>query len=151
MTSLRPRYESAISLSSSWTDTDCESDSDAEEPRFQPKMKTPGSLRVSRTAPILIPQSARRRPAADSQGASGSPDLSFHESERLAHAGRFLGLAGELDEDDPAFYGNLAFFRSQRGAQRMTRGAASSASASCSSSLEDAGADQDDEIFDMEL
>ncbi|RLN49128.1 hypothetical protein BBJ28_00027033, partial [Nothophytophthora sp. Chile5] len=84
-----------------------------------------------------------------------SPDLSYHADERLLRAGRYLHVHGEddVDEDDPAFYGNLAFFRSQYGQQThpAKKFVDPTSWSQSSSSLSSAQGDENDEIFAMEL
>lgn len=146
------QYSSPRSVASStWSDTDCETDSDGEDMQGCLLLKRAKNAPSSRTAPIMIPTSSRRRPASPvHQSADESLDLSFHASERLAMAGRFTHPHNdEMDEDDMALYGNLAFFRSQHNSKGLSRAHAPLKSRSVSStSTVDA---DDDEIFDMEL
>ncbi|KAI9997450.1 hypothetical protein PInf_001350 [Phytophthora infestans] len=115
-----------------------------------------------RTAPISIPSNGRReRHPHLCKSVVESPDLSYHADMRLLRAGRYLhedeDNQDELDEDDPAFYGNLAFFRSQYGASQ-TRVVKYSAHSSKSLTTvvvpaSPTGVDDrdDDDIFAMEL
>lgn len=146
------QYPSPMSVASStWSDTDCETDSDVEDTQGCLLLKRAKNAPSSRTAPIMIPAGSRRRQASPaSLTADESLDLSFHASERLAMAGRFMRAHDdEMDEDDPAFYGNLAFFGSQHNLKALSRARAPLKSRSVSAtSTVDA---DDDEIFDMEL
>lgn len=128
MTTLQTQHSPA----SSYAETDC-ADSDSDDGDCQcrldskRKFAAKDAQRVwTRTAPISIPTSGRRHPHPHlCASVVESPDLSYHADMRLLRAGRYLheheddldGSEQELDEDDPAFYGNLAFFRSQCGAQ----------------------------------
>ncbi|RAW34803.1 hypothetical protein PC110_g8883 [Phytophthora cactorum] len=136
------------SPASSYADTDV-SDSDSDNAccddcqcRLEVKRKfvTKDAERVwVRTAPISIPSNGRQQP---------HPHLRYlHEEDNQ----------DELDEDDPAFYGNLAFFRSQYGASqtRMVKRTAhpfkSSTAAAAPPSPTGVDDRDDEEIFAMEL
>ncbi|KAG7375491.1 hypothetical protein PHYPSEUDO_001028 [Phytophthora pseudosyringae] len=115
---------------------------------------------VTRTAPISIPSSGRRQLPHPHLCASvaDSPDLSYHADTRLLRSGRYLHEDDEdsQDEDDPAFYGNLAFFRSQYGASQtrmVKRRSHPLKSSSAGPPASPTGVDgrDDDDIFAMEL
>lgn len=144
------QHHAAMSVASSWTETDCESESEGEDMAGCLLLKRGKHAPSSRTAPIAIPAASRRpsSPVSD----CGSPDLSFHEAERLSRAG-FGGYSDDdVDEDDPAFYGNLAFFRSRRSGRTVAPRPCSRAvpiktrSVSTPSTV-----DADQDIFDLEL
>ncbi|GMF47979.1 unnamed protein product [Phytophthora fragariaefolia] len=135
--------------SSSCTDCQC---------RLEPVRKFKDAQRAwARTAPISIPTSSRRQPHPHlCESIVESPDLSYHADMRLLRAGRYLHehddateSEQELDEDDPAFYGNLAFFRSQCGAQpRVVRRSAHPVKTAAAPTAVDDG---DEDIFALEL
>ncbi|KAG3110081.1 hypothetical protein PI124_g7078 [Phytophthora idaei] len=159
------------SPASSYADTDV-SDSDSDNAccddcqcRLEAKRKfvTKDAERVwVRTAPISIPSNGRQQPHPHlCKSVVESPDLAYHADMRLLRAGRYLheeeDNQDELDEDDPAFYGNLAFFRSQYGASqtRMVKRTAhpfkSSTAAAAPPSPTGVDDRYDEEIFAMEL
>ncbi|KAF1782944.1 PWWP domain [Phytophthora cactorum] len=158
------------SPASSYADTDV-SDSDSDNAccddcqcRLEVKRKfvTKDAERVwVRTAPISIPSNGRQQPHPHlCKSVVESPDLSYHADMRLLRASRYLheeDNQDELDEDDPAFYGNLAFFRSQYGASqtRMVKRTAhpfkSSTAAAAPPSPTGVDDRDDEEIFAMEL
>ncbi|KAG6574315.1 serine/threonine-protein kinase drkB [Phytophthora cinnamomi] len=151
------------SPASSYAETDS-ADSDSDDSGctdcrcgLEPKRK----LAAQRTAPISIPTSGRRQPHPHlCASVVESPDLSYHADMRLLRAGRYLhehddgvdSEQDELDEDDPAFYGNLAFFRSQCGAQpRVVRRSALPLKAAAAPTSPTGVDDGDEDIFAMEL
>uniref|UniRef100_M4BYW7 Uncharacterized protein n=1 Tax=Hyaloperonospora arabidopsidis (strain Emoy2) TaxID=559515 RepID=M4BYW7_HYAAE len=110
----------------SYAETDCaHSDSDSDDCQHRPEAKRKSATKSpqhvwARTAPISIPSSSRPQlPSHLCESVSESPNLSYHADVRLLQASRYIDEANyaELDEDDPVFYGNLAFFRSQHGVQ----------------------------------
>ncbi|KAE8962802.1 hypothetical protein PR001_g29585 [Phytophthora rubi] len=114
----------------------------------------------ARTAPTSIPASGRRRPHPHQcVSIAEGLDLSYHADMRLLRAGRYLhkhdddlDCEQELDEDDPAFYGNLAFFRLQCGVQlRVVRRSAHPLKAPAAPASPSAVDDRDEDIFAMEL
>lgn len=152
---------SPVSESSSWADTDMDSDSDNENGHFayfEPGARSSRSAAkkmvpiVERTAPMMIPQCSRRRRSYYTN--------EFEESVRSQHAfgadcsSNDSGAFEESvdDEDDPALYQNLAYFRSQNGRNALK---SQKQSARCSSSSPpqppSVSASDSDDIFDMEL
>ncbi|KAE8974637.1 hypothetical protein PF011_g24787 [Phytophthora fragariae] len=114
----------------------------------------------ARTAPTSIPASGRRQPHPHQcVSIAEGLDLSYHADMRLLRAGRYLhkhdddlDCEQELDEDDPAFYGNLAFFRLQCGVQlRVVRRSAHPLKAPAAPASPSAVDDRDEDIFAMEL
>ncbi|CAI5717806.1 unnamed protein product [Hyaloperonospora brassicae] len=123
ITTLR-QYSDAVS--SSYAETDwAHSDSDSDDGRSRADARRKCSTSTkrpphvwARTAPISIPCSRRAQPHRRHQceSVSASPTRSYHADMRRLRASRYVidGDDLELDEDDPVFYGNLAFFRSQQ-------------------------------------
>ncbi|KAL4160332.1 hypothetical protein PRNP1_000902 [Phytophthora ramorum] len=148
------------SPASSYAETDsADSDSDSDNSlrddcqcRLEAKRKFVEAQRVwARTEPISIPSSGRPHPHLCASVAE-SPDLSYHADKRLLRAGRYLHHDEELDEDDPAFYDNLAFFRSQQGATQQARVLKRSVHPLQNASTSPRGVDDcDEDIFAMEL
>ncbi|POM66489.1 Hypothetical protein PHPALM_17644 [Phytophthora palmivora] len=142
-------------------DSDCDSDNSYDECqcRLDAKRKfvAKDTQRVwTRTAPISIPSTGQRHPHL-CQSVVESPDLSYHADMRLLRAGRYLHEDQDqdaLDEDDPAFYGNLAYFRSQHGASqtlRTKRNVYPFKTTSAPASPTSVDACDDEDIFAMEL
>ncbi|CAH0479737.1 unnamed protein product [Peronospora belbahrii] len=111
-----------------------------------------------RTAPISIPSWSRQHLHSDwCENVVESPGLSYHADMQLLRAGRYLHVdeddCDELDEDDPAFYGNLAFFRSQHGVSQscMTKSSTCTSKAIASPASPTGVDDRDEDIFAMEL
>ncbi|KAE8988076.1 hypothetical protein PR002_g21873 [Phytophthora rubi] len=132
------------SPASSYAETDC-ADSDSDD---------------SGCGDCHIPASGRRRPHPHQcVSIAEGLDLSYHADMRLLRAGRYLhkhdddlDCEQELDEDDPAFYGNLAFFRLQCGVQlRVVRRSAHPLKAPAAPASPSAVDDRDEDIFAMEL
>ncbi|KAE9287688.1 hypothetical protein PF008_g26338 [Phytophthora fragariae] len=103
----------------------------------------------ARTAPTSIPASGRRQPHPHQcVSIAEGLDLSYHADMRLLRAGRYL----HKHDDDPAFYGNLAFFRLQCGVQlRVVRRSAHPLKAPAAPASPSAVDDRDEDIFAMEL
>eukprot|EP00644_Phytophthora_capsici_P010069 jgi/Phyca11/571181/estExt2_Genewise1.C_PHYCAscaffold_410064 len=155
MTTLQQQQHSPASSYAETDVTDSDSDSDC-QCRLEPKRKsmTKDAHHVwTRTAPISIPSNSRPHPHL-CESVTESPDLSYHADMRLLRAGRYLHeVEDALDEDDPAFYGNLAFFRSQYGASHtriIKRSVHPIKPSSCTTSST-AVDEIDEDIFDMEL
>ncbi|KAE9075463.1 hypothetical protein PF007_g24995 [Phytophthora fragariae] len=132
------------SPASSYAETDC-ADSDSDD---------------SGCGDCHIPASGRRQPHPHQcVSIAEGLDLSYHADMRLLRAGRYLhkhdddlDCEQELDEDDPAFYGNLAFFRLQCGVQlRVVRRSAHPLKAPAAPASPSAVDDRDEDIFAMEL
>ncbi|OWZ19953.1 hypothetical protein PHMEG_0005711 [Phytophthora megakarya] len=152
MTTLQHQQQHSPASSYAETDSaDSDSDSDSSDNCQCHKRKF---VVKGRTAPISIPSSGRRHPhLCDS--VVDSPDLSYHSDMRL-RAGRYLHEGedeDELDEDDPAFYGNLAFFRSQCGTSqtRMIKRNAHPFKFAVAPAPPTTADIDDDDIFAMEL
>ncbi|KAE9176421.1 hypothetical protein PF005_g24965 [Phytophthora fragariae] len=138
--------------------TDADADAAAQPRR---KFAVKDAQRVwARTAPTSIPASGRRQPHPHQcVSIAEGLDLSYHADMRLLRAGRYLhkhdddlDCEQELDEDDPAFYGNLAFFRLQCGVQlRVVRRSAHPLKAPAAPASPSAVDDRDEDIFAMEL
>lgn len=156
MTALQHEQRVNGSPASSYADTDSDSDSDCDDCVCTPleaKRRQVAKQGVQRTAPICIPTNGRQGPHPHLCASPvESPDLSYHADMRLLRAGRYLHAhdEDELDEDDPAFYGNLAFFRSQYGERqpRLHKPSSKFAAAPASPTAVD---DRDEDIFAMEL
>jgi hypothetical protein len=151
-------------VASSYAETDC-ADSDSDDGDdcqcgrrdTKRKLVSQDAQRVwARTAPIRIPASNGRRQQQPPQSVAESADMSYHADMRLLRAGRYLHHhdGDDLDEDEPALYGNLAFFRSQCGASQ-TRMAPQSAAFKdfTAAPASPTGVDgrDDEDIFAMEL
>jgi len=149
---------SPVSESSSWADTDLDSDSDNESGHFayfesQGRRSAAKKMVpiVERTAPMMIPQCSRRRRSYYTN--------EFEESVRSQHAfGADCSNSDSSvfeesvdDEDDPALYQNLAYFRSQSGRDGMHSQKQSVRSRSSSPQAPSVSASDSDDIFDMEL
>ncbi|KAK1931001.1 hypothetical protein P3T76_013590 [Phytophthora citrophthora] len=137
------------------SDSDSDSDYQCQHRELKRKSMTKNTDRVwTRTAPISIPSNNQPHPHL-CESVTESPDLSYHADMRLLRAGRYLHEDEDdtLDEDDPAFYGNLAFFRSQYGASqtRMVKRNVHSIKSSCFAASPAAVDENDEDIFDMEL
>ncbi|KAE9042008.1 hypothetical protein PR003_g4189 [Phytophthora rubi] len=162
MTTLQMQMQQHSSASS-YAETDC-ADSDSDDSGCQCHLEAKRKFAAKdvwvRTAPISIPASGRRQlHPHQCASVTESPDLSYHADMRLLRAGRYLhkhdddlDCEQELDEDDPAFYGNLAFFRSQCGAQsRVVRRSAHPLKSPAAPASPSAVDDRDEDIFAMEL
>ncbi|GLD97554.1 hypothetical protein PINS_up006244 [Pythium insidiosum] len=156
----RQHAESPASSASSWVDTDSESDSEDVGQfvffgdRSQAKhISSSRKLGVQRTAPIMIPQQA-------SMDRRWRSSLEFNDDMTStpydAASPEFDSFGpydpDDLDEDDPAFYGNLAYLRSNHVSRlhEARLGRASSQRRAVTSSVRASIAD-DEQIFAMEL
>lgn len=165
MTGLQHQQRSPASSYAETDSADSDSDSDSScddcQRRFDAKRKfmAKDAEHVwARTAPIRIPSSGRQQPHPHlCENVAESPDLSYHADMRLLRAGRYLHedeeSHDEVDEDDPAFYGNLAFFRSQYGTSqtRMVKRSVHPFKAAAAPTSPTGVDDRDEDIFAMEL
>ncbi|KAF1327122.1 hypothetical protein FI667_g7903, partial [Globisporangium splendens] len=147
------RHESPVSeSSSSWADTDSDSDSDNDD-AFEyaaQSIHSKKKMAFERTAPMMIPQCTRRRRTYYMN--------EFDESvPQKQHAGVYRDFynssdltASVDDEDDPALYQNLAYFRSQNASKTLSSHKPRSRSSSPAPPSVPASSESDD-IFDMEL
>ncbi|CAH0491460.1 unnamed protein product [Peronospora farinosa] len=116
-----------------------------------------------RTAPISIPSRDHQQlHSYRCESLFESTDLSYHADMRLLHAGRCHYAdeddddelpEAELEEDDSALFGNLAFFRSQYGVSQtcmVKRNACTYKSIAAPASPTGVD-DRDEDIFAMEL
>uniref|UniRef100_K3WET8 Uncharacterized protein n=1 Tax=Globisporangium ultimum (strain ATCC 200006 / CBS 805.95 / DAOM BR144) TaxID=431595 RepID=K3WET8_GLOUD len=145
------RHQSPVSESSSWADTDSDSDSDNDdvfEYATAQSLRSNKKMAFERTAPMMIPECTRRRRTYYMN--------EFDESvPQKQHAGVYRDFydssdfaASVDDEDDPALYQNLAYFRSQNASKHSHK----SRSRSSSPAPQSVSASSDsDDIFDMEL
>lgn len=137
---------------SSWSETDTESgDSDNESGRFfttrrQHSCKRKDAMkRTVRTAPISIPQSSRSHMSTQGAWKQNVVDPWSFEDDEINSA------ETEMDEDDPAFYGNLAYFRSQRANESRLAQMHSVRSRSPSRQSYSTSSNEEEDIFEMEL
>lgn len=134
---------------SSWSDTDTESgDSDNESfaTRRQHSCKRKDAMkRTMRTAPISIPQSSRSHMNKQAAWKQNVVDPWSFEDDEINSA------ETEMDEDDPAFYGNLAYFRSQRANESRLAQMHSVRSRSPSRHSHSTSSNEEEDIFEMEL
>ncbi|KAG2531402.1 hypothetical protein JM18_001238 [Phytophthora kernoviae] len=161
MTTLQSDQRIGGSPASSYAETDSDSDSDNNDDyqcRLDAKRRhvAKDSQRVwTRTAPIFIPASSHQTYPHLCESVEESPDLSYHADMRLLRAGRYLHDSDddELDEDDPAFYGNLAFFRSQYGEtpSRLLKRSVNLSKVAMAPTSPTAVDDNNEGIFAMEL
>lgn len=135
---------------SSWSDTDTESgESDNESGRIfaahrQHSCKRKDVMkRTVRTAPISIPQSSRSHMNTHGAWKQKVVDPWSFEDDEVNRT------EAEIDEDDPAFYGNLAYFRSQRANE--SRLAQMHSVRSRSPSRHSNSSNEEEDIFEMEL
>lgn len=155
---------SHMSDASSWADTDSESDSDSEAHhggahftfgnRARTSHKNTSKMVPSyeRTAPMLIPQASRPRRRSYYMN-EFEDSVPSHNNQHTSSAFHESSYAESVeDEDDPALYQNLAYFRSQNARKEAT----SSHYKQCdvrsrSPSPVSSTASDSDDIFDMEL
>ena len=153
------------SPASSYAETDCtDSDIDSNDcHEAKRKFLARDAQRVwARTAPISIPSRDHQQLHPHRcESVFESTDRSYHADMRLLHAGRCHyaddddgdGDELPLDEDDSAFFGNLAFLRSQHGVSQtcmVKRNACTFKSIGAPASPTGVD-DRDEDIFAMEL
>ncbi|CAI5741212.1 unnamed protein product [Peronospora destructor] len=154
------------SLASSYAETDCiAADIDFNDcHETKRKFLARDARRVwARTAPISIPSREHQQLHSHRcESVFESTDLSYHADMRLLQAGRchYANEDGgnelpqdELEDDDSAFFGNLAFFRSQYGVLQtcmVKRNACTFKSIAAPASPTGVD-DRDEDIFAMEL
>ncbi|KAG7398719.1 hypothetical protein PHYBOEH_010560 [Phytophthora boehmeriae] len=161
MTTLQSEQQVRGSPASSYaeTDSDCDSDSSDDcQRRLDAKRRhvAKDKQRVwTRTAPISIPASSRQTHPHLCNSVEESLDLSYHADMRLLRTNRYLHDSDddELDEDDPAFYGNLAFFRLQYGEKqsRLHKHSVNLSKVAMAPASPTVVDDSDEDIFAMEL
>ncbi|KAJ0393171.1 hypothetical protein P43SY_004171 [Pythium insidiosum] len=154
-------HESPASSASSWIDTDSESDSEEIGQfvffgdRTQAKHTSSSSRKfaVQRTAPIMIPQQSTpdRRWRSSLEFSDDMTSSPYDAASPVFDSFGDLNT-DDIDEDDPAFYGNLAYLRSShvsrlQEARHLGRGTSQRRSGSpVRASIAD-----DEQIFAMEL
>ncbi|TMW63571.1 hypothetical protein Poli38472_002512 [Pythium oligandrum] len=147
--------DSPLSATSSWADTDSDSDSDSEIDAGsymymagkKSRMMTTRKAALKHTAPIMIPEKTQRHQPRSSMFYEEYESMLQRRQQRRIEQ-LTPECESEVDEDDPLFYGNLAFIRSQNTQSSLM---ASRRSLILSQTTQDASAEDNEQIFDMEL